>query len=263
MIEPYSKITTIAMWTDEYISKQMLDAHLNPDHDGASRKPKTINKTVELLKQYIRPIDTICDFGCGPGLYTNLLSNHAKKVIGVDVSNNSLEYAKSQNDQVEYINLNYIKEKIPHKIDVGYMIYCDFGALPPLSQQQVLSNIHSQLNTGGFFIFDVFSEHHFKQTKELYTVSEEEDGFFMSGHSKVTHKVIKYPKLHLTLNYQKAVGNRNFEVYNWDKCYSIEEIKYLLHDNGFELVEYYSDPIGGKQFKENDVYMLIARKVQK
>lgn len=33
----YTK-TSVKFWDDEYISQQMLEAHLNPDFEGASRK---------------------------------------------------------------------------------------------------------------------------------------------------------------------------------------------------------------------------------
>lgn len=36
----YTK-TEIPFWDDEHISLQMLNAHLNPDYDGASRKSQT------------------------------------------------------------------------------------------------------------------------------------------------------------------------------------------------------------------------------
>ena len=49
MIDPYSKSTTIAFWTDEYIAKNMLKAHLDPNKDAASRNHKTIKKTVDFI----------------------------------------------------------------------------------------------------------------------------------------------------------------------------------------------------------------------
>lgn len=41
---------TSNFWDDPYISRNMLDAHLNPNWDAASRKPKTIDKTVAWLR---------------------------------------------------------------------------------------------------------------------------------------------------------------------------------------------------------------------
>tara|TARA_B100000614_G_C14505867_1_gene476528 strand:+ start:994 stop:1272 length:279 start_codon:yes stop_codon:yes gene_type:complete len=44
--EIYTK-STANMWTDEYISKQLLDVHLNEELDLASRKKTTIDKTID------------------------------------------------------------------------------------------------------------------------------------------------------------------------------------------------------------------------
>ena len=44
---------TAVMWTDAYIAKQLLDVHLNPDVDLASRKKKTIESTVQWIQDKI------------------------------------------------------------------------------------------------------------------------------------------------------------------------------------------------------------------
>lgn len=42
-------------WNDEYISKYMLEAHLNPDFEGASRKLSFIDKSVRWMEYIIPP----------------------------------------------------------------------------------------------------------------------------------------------------------------------------------------------------------------
>lgn len=248
MIKPYSKITTVEMWTDEYISKQMLKYHIDGTNDIASRNKKTIDKTVSFIDSLLKVRSTICDYGCGPGLYTNLLQQKNHKVIGIDVSKNSLEYAKAQNDNVEYKQMDYINETLTEDLDFAMMIYCDFGALPPESQEKVLSNISKSLNDDGMFFFDVMSVNHYDDVEELQSEYEAVDGFYMKGHTTVTTEIVKYPELKILLNHQHAVGEREFEVFNWDKCYTVEEMKYLLESNGFELIDYYSDTMGNKNF---------------
>ena len=41
----YTK-SMVEFWNDEYISEQMLKAHLDPEFDGASRKSDFIEKSV-------------------------------------------------------------------------------------------------------------------------------------------------------------------------------------------------------------------------
>ena len=40
---------TYELWTDEHISKGMLEAHLNPDWDAATRKHETVSEIVKWI----------------------------------------------------------------------------------------------------------------------------------------------------------------------------------------------------------------------
>lgn len=67
-------------WNDPHISKSTLEAHLNPNHDAASRKPEIIDQTVLhwLSCGVIKPGYKVLDLGCGPGLY-------AERLYGADL----------------------------------------------------------------------------------------------------------------------------------------------------------------------------------
>jgi len=102
------------MWTDPYISNQLLQVHLSEHTDLASRKPDTIKKTVDwILFQTNKENLKILDLGCGPGLYSALLAQKGHRVTGVDFSENSINYAKQQakekNLDIRYINEDYTK----------------------------------------------------------------------------------------------------------------------------------------------------------
>jgi SAM-dependent methyltransferase len=260
MITPYSKVTTIDMWTDPYISKQMLHYHLSFQNDIASRRYQTIEKTVDFISSYIGPNTSICDFGCGPGLYTNLLQQKGHRVYGVDISSNSLNYARNQNPNVTYKQLNYITDSLGESVDHAMMIWCDFGAMTPKGRSSFLQNLKQTLKPGGYFFFDVFSVNHFNQLVESLSHRTETDGFFMEGDVNITSKLVKYPSMNLSLSYDEAVGYKTIELYNWDKHYTVEEMKILLNDNGFDIVEYYSDTMGNKDFTDNELLFFVCKK---
>ena len=261
MIKPYSKITTIDMWTDPYISKQMLKYHINPEHDIASRRQDIIIKTCRFISQYIGKPSKICDFGCGPGLYTNELQQLKHDVIGVDVSKRSLAYAQEHNSNVKYINMNYVTDTLNEQIDVAMLIYCDFGALTPTSRNQFLRNLHKTLKDDGLFFFDVFNDKRFEELEENTVNYEETDGFFMPGKAKITSQYTKYPDMFLSLSYYKAVGQKTIELYNWDKHYSHQEINTLMNDYGFIVIDYFSNTIGKKNYQNSDLFMFVCKKI--
>lgn len=41
------------MWTDDYISGQLLQAHLDPMSDAASRRPEVIDEAVHWIDNYV------------------------------------------------------------------------------------------------------------------------------------------------------------------------------------------------------------------
>lgn len=47
------------IWTDPYIQKQMLQEHLNPNSDAASRNWASILKIVDFINSHIRPASPI------------------------------------------------------------------------------------------------------------------------------------------------------------------------------------------------------------
>ena len=40
------------IWTDDHISKKLLELHLNPEIDSASRMPDSINRTIGFISAY-------------------------------------------------------------------------------------------------------------------------------------------------------------------------------------------------------------------
>ena len=244
----YANKTTIKLWTDPYISKNMLEAHLDPYSDSASRKKETIIKTCKFIESFLSKSKTICDFGCGPGLYTNILNQFGYTVSGIDISKTSLEYAKSQNKYVRYIQQNYIDEPLDFKVDFIQMIYCDFGALSPYEQSRTLTNIKSSLNKGGLFFFDVMNDDFYESIPEETITYEENDGFFTKGEAHILKKVKKYEKEKVIVTHYNITGSKTFDLYNYDKCYNVLEMRNLLEENGFEIMNVYSDTTGSKVF---------------
>ena len=124
-----------AFWDDDYISGQMLKAHLDPDFEGASRKLSFIEKSAAWLSGLVPPSDypQLLDKGCGPGIYAEKFARAGYQVTGVDFSRRSIDYARqsarSQDLDISYLYQNYLEMELPQSFDFAVMIYCDYGAL--------------------------------------------------------------------------------------------------------------------------------------
>ncbi len=160
----YEKGTSF-MWTDQYISKQLLNIHLNPELDLGSRKKSTIINTANwiLESQKEKGRLNILDLGCGPGLYTEIFAEKGHAVTGIDISKTSIDYAKKSAKakclDIQYLNASYLDvEQESGQYDLVVMIYTDFGVLTPSERVSLLKMIYQVLKKGGVFIFDVLKD---------------------------------------------------------------------------------------------------------
>ena len=97
------------MWTDPYISRQMLLAHLDPDVEAASRHPDTITRSVSWITEVLglEPGDALLDLGCGPGLYCRRFAERGLEVTGVDFSESSIRHAREHDNATHYQCCDY------------------------------------------------------------------------------------------------------------------------------------------------------------
>ena len=153
-----------SLWDDEHISRGMLEAHLDPDIDAASRTHDFIRRSAEWLNAIIPAQSTILDFGCGPGLYTKQLVEAGHQVTGIDISRRSIDYATSHDQKSTYLCGNYLELDCVDTYDAIILIYCDYGALTPNERATLQRNVFRALKPGGLFILDVFT-HAFHEDK--------------------------------------------------------------------------------------------------
>lgn len=256
------------LWTDEHIAKNMLQAHLDSNHDAASRNSESITKTVQWIHQEIGSVSDLIDLGCGPGLYAEQLSSLGHHVVGLDISSNSIQYASQsashKNLQITYINGSYLNPIDLGQFDVAICIYCDFGALIPSEQKLFLSNVHALLKEDGILIFDVFSE-------GLSVTKKEERDFQI-----VSHEDFWSTKPHVILSEtayfeeEKVWGQRHIiidqqtsemkEFTTWDTLYTKENITQLVAENGFVVEKIEQGLVKENGFTSNDVLFIKARR---
>lgn len=236
------------MWTDDYISKQLLDVHLNPDIDLASRRRASIESTVDwILNSVNLEKMNILDLGCGPGLYAELMAKKGHKVTGVDFSKNSIEYARSEalkkNLDIEYVNQNYLELCEENKYDLVMMLFTDFGVLTPVARKTLLQNVYRALKPNGTFIFDVLSDKDIELKVGEKSWEMEEYGFWKDRPYLVLSDSYYYPKDKVIL-YQHIVidDSDNFDVYRfWTHFFTSDDMKKMLVQEGFEEIECYDD----------------------
>jgi len=147
-------------WHDPAFSERMLDEHLSPAHDAASRRAQKIEAQVEWIHSTLlsgRPTK-ILDLGCGPGLYTSRLAGMGHECVGIDYSPASIAYARRCAEE-EDLTCTYVKQDIRNAdFGMGYglvmLIFGEFNVFRPCDAQAIVSKTYAALNAGGSFVLE-------------------------------------------------------------------------------------------------------------
>ncbi len=235
------------MWTDEYISEQLLQVHLNPELDLASRKDAAITKTVEWILEQVKTDDSIriLDLGCGPGLYTEKLAAKGHNVTGVDFSRFSIEYAWEETNNngsgITYINSNYLELELEeNSFDLVMMIYTDFGVLLPDERTILLSKVQKALKPGGIFIFDVISDKELPKRVTPDSWDAADKGFWKSEPYIALSRSFLYEEEKVILYQHIIIDEKNdAKIYRfWTHHFSHNELNRILNSTGFTDLEF-------------------------
>jgi SAM-dependent methyltransferase len=238
----------------------MLDAHLNPDIDAASRNHDFIDYSVKWLSSFIPTDKKILDLGCGPGLYAKQLADAGYDVTGIDFSKRSIEYARNQDQQSTYIYQNYLELDYADTFDAVILVYCDYGALTPDERKILQGKIHKALKPGGLFILDVFTDKYLSNKFNGASWELCEDGGYWSPNPyfclTATHL---YENGATALDQYVVVTDDNSSEYLvWNTGFTAERL--VEEMSMLELVGTYDDVCGGPYTGEAETLCAVFEK---
>lgn len=265
--KPFEFYTASDLWTDEYISKQMLSFHLNGEIDVSSRRFSFIDRSVDwMISEFdICEGKSVADFGCGPGLYTERLAKTNAAITGIDFSKNSIEYArkraKDERLNINYVHQNYLEFNSDDKYDLLIMIFCDFCALGPGQRKILLEKFRSLLKPNGSILLDAYLIHAFEKKVESasYSVSPS-NGFWSPGKYYCFLNTFKYDDAKVTLDkYTIIEKKRTRQIFNWLQYYTKESIAEEFAQSGLKIEQYLAN-VAGDDFNANgDEFAVVAK----
>jgi SAM-dependent methyltransferase len=246
----------------------MLKAHLDPNRNEASRKHKTIDRSVEWIiqKTGLQNGNHILDLGCGPGLYCTRFAEKGFAVTGIDYSKRSIQYAKEYAHThklgIEYICEDYLTIDYTDAFDLVVLIYCDFGVLSSQDRDLLLHKIYNALKPAGRFLFDVCTPRYHDMAKEEKTWTFEEKGFWRPVPYLLLTEKIKYPEQSVLLTQYVILDNdKEFNIFRiWDHAYTEESISGVLSNVGFSDMHFCGDITGNGYSDNSETMAVIAKK---
>lgn len=259
--------STAKFWDDDYISKGMLEAHLNPTLDSATRNISFVQASIQWIAKVAPRVHypSMLDLGCGPGIYTTLFDDAVYEVSGIDLSPRSIDYAlcaaHSAQKTISYRVADYLTMDYANQFDLITLIYCDFGVLSPQSRAQLLRNIHRALKPHGCLIFDVFTPMQYLNQKECTNWVYENEGFWGAKPYLHLYSLYRYDEQHTYLNQHIIISQHDLNCYNiWEHTFTPSELTANLNDAEFAVKDFYGDAAGAEYSADTKQICVVAEK---
>ena len=122
---------------------------------------------IKKLAQYnaLPPHSSIIDLACGKGRHSYFLHHLGYDVLGVDLSEESIAFAKKEftNNGLAFDVHDMRDELYPNvvsqKVDAVYNLFTSFGYFDDeQDDRKVFASVHHALNEGGIFVLDFLNE---------------------------------------------------------------------------------------------------------
>ena len=234
------KKNNLNTYDDSKVLKKYIESRIdvNSPHNQSIKE-----KLLELIGNYENK--SILDLGCGIGIFSKILSDKAKEVIGVDISSKCIEYAmknnSSENIKYKVLDINEIS-KLDYKFDI---VFSDMVFNYIENYDKLLFNINNLLNEKGIL---VFSQVHPISTASMgessWVIDKGQLKFQLDNYSNVSKRYRSY-------------FNGNFNFYHR----RFEELINIAKSNNFEIVKLLEPYSSEKEFNRPSFLIIKLKKV--
>ena len=206
-------------------------------------KDKTYHKEINYIHKKLIKLDNLrmLDIGCGTGKYTSLLSKYSSKVTGIDTSKSMIKIAKQKYPKTNFICEDINNFYIHRKYD---LIICLFDVFSYLKTNKdinlFLKSVNRLLKKNKFFVFDfwfgpgIFNEPPKNKVKKITNKN-----FSLERKSVILHnKILSKIDVKFEFKIKEKNNIKNFSEIHSMRYFFINEIKYLLEINGFDILNF-------------------------
>ena len=265
---PFQFYTADTLWTDNHISKKMLESDLNEDIEVSIQNREFINHSVDWIVTHfgIEKNRRVADFGCGMGTYATQLAEKGADVTGIDFSETFIQHAKEVAKQKE-MDINYVLQdslefETEERFDLITLLLCDFCALSPSQRKTMLKKFYKFLKPDGSVLIDVYSLNAFNQREEAETYEHSRlNGFWSPENYYCFQNMFKYDEEKVVLDKYTIIEKERTRIaYNWLQYYSEDSLRKEFEENGFKVEGFYDDLTGTTISPESLEIVIIAKK---
>ncbi len=197
-----------------------------------------------LLKEYGISDGLVLELGCGTGTMTELLAGQGYDMIGVDASQEMLAQAMEKREESGH-DILYLQQDMREFELYGtvraVVSVCDSMnyILEDADLVQVFSLVNNYLDPGGIVLFDLKTEHYYRDLTgdAVYGQNEDDVSMIWENYYYEEDRVNEY---HVTIFLREADGRyRKEEETHYQRAYSVEEVRAAMERAGMEFVAAY------------------------
>lgn len=182
----------------------------------------------------------VLDLACGTGTLTDIMSKRGYDMIGVDVSCDMLNIAKSKNEDILYLCQDMRQFELYGTVD---SVLCMTDSLNYILDYddlvKVFKLVKNYLNPHAPFIFDMNSHYKLSQIikDNTFTYDSEFVSYVWENEYDEEENICDF---YLTFFVSKDGENyRRFDEAHTERAYTEDEVKRALYEAGFENVSVY------------------------
>ena len=196
----------------------------------------------EIWKKSNTKVNSVLDLACGTGSISHILSNKGYDTIGIDISEEMLALAQKKDNKTLYLNQDMREFELYGTVD---SILCLCDSLNYIEDykdiEKTFNLVHNYLNPNGLFIFDLNTEHKYKNILANNTFSRiyKDKAYIWENNYDEESKINEYYLVFFTKN-QNNTYNR-FEEIHYQKAHSIKTIEKALKTANLNLLNIYND----------------------
>lgn len=195
----------------------------------------------KVFEKYNLSPELVLDLGCGAGNLTSIMSDRGYDMIGVDISEEMLNIAKTENgrESILYLCQDMREFELYGTVDV---IYSSLDCINYITEKRDLKKVFSlcdnYLNPGGIMIFDLNTEKYFKEVLNGKSHVFEEEGVYLVWQSEYANKKCDF---YLDMFYEEGGKYTRFFEEQTERVYEKEDIKNALRGTKLSLEGIYKN----------------------
>lgn len=219
---------------------------------------------ISLLREEGIDDGLVLDLGCGTGSLTEILAREGYDMTGIDLSPDMLQIAMEKRMEsgrdILYLNQDMREFELYGTVRAIVSI-CDSMnyLLEKADLVQTLRLANNYLDPGGVFIFDLNTEHKYRDILGQCTIAEdrEESSFIWDNNFDEETGINEY-NLSLFIQEEEDLY-RKYQETHYQKAYSLDEVRAAVEETGMELAAVYDAFTRNAPSEDSERVYVIAR----